>query len=469
MIAEERSAHRRSVTPQASRGYDAPPGIILVHLRAAALPRAISFRPAFQPRMLVFWSLAALLAVITVTVLVWPLLRPRRVEPVPDADSAALAVYRDHRRSLEEEYGEGAITSEERDAAINELARRLGDEVIPERKFVPEPRGDRRAWVAAIALALLVPTAAAVLYLRLGNPGPGAESTREAHETSDTQFEAAVASLAQRLQSRPDDARGWTLLARSYLALGRFAEAVDAYAHASQLAPDDAGLLADYADALAMMQGRKLAGRPAALAQRALTIDPKHKKALALAATAAMEARDLNQALGYWRRLLAEFPAASDDAKQIDAIIAEVESARREGRTLSNAEPRQIEKPVATNSAKSAGAAAIVGRVDISPALAPKVVPGDTVFIFARAVDGSRMPLAVLRIPARELPKEFTLDDSMSMSPGTRLSSASAVVVEARISRTGNATPQPGDLSGKSAPVAPGASGVKVTIDQVVR
>jgi cytochrome c-type biogenesis protein CcmH len=234
------------------------------------------------------------------------------------------------------------------------------------------------------------------------------------------------------------------------------------------LIPDDPGLLADYADALAMAQGRKLAGQPAALADRALTIDPKHKKALALAASAAMEARDLDRALGYWRRLLAELPAASDDARQISAVIAEVESAKGDARSVAGTKPRRAAAPVAAAPAKDAGTAAIAGRVDITPSLAAKVALTDTVFVFARAVEGPRMPLAILRIPAKELPKDFILDDSMSMSPSARLSSAEAVVIEARISKTGNAMPQPGDLSGKSAPVKPGAIGVRVTIDQVL-
>jgi cytochrome c-type biogenesis protein CcmH len=129
-------------------------------------------------------------------------------------------------------------------------------------------------------------------------------------------------------------------------------------------------------------------------------------------------------------------------------------------------EPRRERAPVAAP--KPATGAAIAGRVDISPTLAAKVALSDTVFIFARAVEGSRMPLAVLRIPAKDLPKDFMLDDSMSMASGAKLSSAAAVVVEARISKTGNAMPQPGDLSGRSMPVKPGATGVKVTIDQLI-
>jgi len=427
--------------------------------------------------MLVFWSLAALLIAVTLALLLRPLLRARDDRGAPDPDAATIAVYRDQKQALDADCADSVITPGERDAAVTELARRLGDEVKTVHEAKTDERGRRRAWFAAAALLLLIPSAAVILYARLGNPGvesAAVDSTtddRNAHKISDAQIVAMVDSLAQRLKSRPEDAQGWVLLARSYQALGRFPEAADAYAHADVLIPDNAALLADYADVLAMAQGRKLSGKPAALAQRALAIDPIHRKALALAATAALEARDLDGALAYWRRLLAQFPQASDDAKQITAIIAEVESAKREGKIIpapgGNALQRAEPAGAAAPATPSTGAT-IAGRVDISPTLAARVALTDTVFIFARAVDGPRVPLAVLRIPAKELPKEFTLDDSMAMAPGARLSGAAAVIVEARISKSGNARPQSGDFSGRSAPVKPGAAGVKVTIDQVV-
>ena len=426
--------------------------------------------------MLVFWSLAALLIAVTLALLLRPLLRARHAGEAPDADAAAISVYRDQKRALDAECADGMITPGERDAAVTELARRLGEELTAPRGVMTDRRVQRKAWVAAAALLVLVPTAAVVLYSRLGNPAAQDAATvaadaRNPHEVADTRIVAMVDSLAQRLQSRPDDIEGWLLLARSYQALGRFQEAADAYAHADAFVSTNAAVLADYADTLAMAQGRKLAGKPAALAQRALAIDPSHRKALALAATAALESRDLDGALTYWRRLLAQVPQASDDAKQVSAIIAEIESAKTEGKgfpVTGNSAPRRTESAHAAASATLASGATIAGRVDIGPALAARVAKTDTVFIFARAAEGPRMPLAVLRIPAGELPKEFTLDDSMAMAPGAKLSGAAAVIVEARVSRSGNALPQPGDFAGRSAPIKPGAAGVQVTIDQVV-
>jgi cytochrome c-type biogenesis protein CcmH len=438
--------------------------------------------------MLLFWSIATLLVALTLGMLLWPLLRRQHIAFAPDDDTAAIAVYRDQKRALDAECAAGAITPSERDATLAELAQRVSADVaatvrapapspaLAEGTAVPAPK---RAWVLALALMLLVPAAAFTLYQRLGNPVAAVAATAAdggaGHEMSERQIAAMVDSLAQRLKQRPDDADGWVLLAHSYQALERFAEAADAYAHADALIANNASLLADYADALAMAQGRRLEGTPAALIQRALAIDPKHKKALALAATVALETRDLDTSIAYWRRLAAELPAGSDEARQVADVIAEVDAAKREGkgnsiapskRAAANAPPASA--PSAPRGGTGTAGSAIAGRVDLNAALASKVALNDTVFIFARAAEGQRMPLAVLRIPAKELPRDFSLDDSMSMAPGVKLSAAPSVIVEARISKSGNALPQPGDLFGRSPPLKPGATGVRITIDQVV-
>jgi len=427
--------------------------------------------------MFLFWSLALLLLAGTLAFLLPPLLRHRRPAAAPDDEAAAIAVYRDQKRALDAEFADGVISAAERDAAVAELTRRLGEEV-GQPKLTTGSRPSRRAWTIALALFVLIPLAALGLYRWLGNPdamtlATAGDSPTSQHSTSDPQLAAMVESLAQKMKSRPDDAEGWTLLGRSYAAMGRYSDSADAYAHAAALVPDNAALLADYADTLAMAQGRSLAGKPSELVQRALAIDPKNPKALALAATAALDARDFDAALGYWRRLQAQFPDNSDDARQVGSIIAEIEAAQREGKggvggKLATRTERPAAPQTSAPASKPVAGATIAGRVDIAPALASKVALSDTVFIFARAVDGPRAPLAVLRVPARELPSNFTLDDSMGMAPGVKLSAAQSVVVEARVSKSGNALPQSGDLSGKSTAVKPGAAGVQIVIDQVV-
>lgn len=419
--------------------------------------------------MLLFWFLVALLIALTLAALLRPLLRERGPASAPDAREATIAVYRDQKRALDAEQAAGTITAAEHDAAVGELTLRVAEEANA--APVPAAPAPNRAKWLGIALLVLIPSAAVVLYKRLGNPDASTLVAIEAgsHDVSEKQIATMVDNLAQRLKQRPDDGNGWVLLAHSYQALERFPEAANAYERAAGLIQSDPDLLADYADALAMAQGKKLAGKPTELVQRALGIDPKHRKALALAATAAMEARDLDGSLVYWRRLAAEVPAGSDESRQVADVIAEVEAAKQgKGPPLPSARAPVSEKPAPQKSTAAVDAGAITGRVDLSAALAPKVALSDTVFIFARAADGPRMPLAVLRIPAKELPRNFSLDDSMSMAAGAKLSSTASVVVEARISKSGNAIAQSGDLFGRSAPVKPGAAGLVITIDQVV-
>jgi cytochrome c-type biogenesis protein CcmH len=298
--------------------------------------------------------------------------------------------------------------------------------------------------------------------MAVGNPRALLPQTAEGgnqHGLSAQQFEALVSRLAARLKDNPEDAEGWMMLGRSYAVLGRFGEASEAYAKAAARMPRDAQLLADYADALAMAQGRTLQGEPEKIILRALAIDPGNLKALLLAGTAAFNRNDHRAAIRHWERALKVLPGESDMVQRVQASIAEARSLAGSpgGRT-------QFAKP-----AQAQGGGRVSGVVRLAPELAGKVSPGDTVFIFARAAEGPRMPLAILRKRASDLPAEFTLDDSMAMAPQMKLSAFPDVVIGARVSKSANASPQPGDLQGSSAPVKVGARSVSVVIDTELR
>jgi cytochrome c-type biogenesis protein CcmH len=255
------------------------------------------------------------------------------------------------------------------------------------------------------------------------------------------------------------------MLARSYTALGRYADANTAYARAVALRPDDAQLLADHADTAAMLQGKRLAGAPAALIQRALQVDPDNLKALALAGTEAYERGDFAKAADYWQRLRKLVPAGSELESSVDANVQEARAlaAGRNPRQVTQGRPAAGSGPDA-----SAAAGHIAGTVRLSPSIAARASPEDTVFIFARATEGPRMPLAILRRQVRDLPASFALDDSLAMAPTLRLSGFREVVVGARVSRSGNAMPQAGDLEGTVRPVRVGATNVEIVIDAAV-
>ena len=390
-------------------------------------------------------------------------------------------------QELRELHDRGAIDAAQYEARRTPLERRLVETVLVEPTAAP---GAKAATVAPAApaappaerpsgrLLALVCTAvvavAVIGYSMTGSPGlagwpmaagpqgPAAPASAVEHAQNLQRIEAMVDKLAARMKESPDDAEGWSMLARSYAVLGRHAEAVPAYERAVALREGDPQLLADYADALAMRNNGDLAGEPLRLIERALKIDPRHLKALSLAGTAAFDRKDYASAVRHWSAILEAAPPGSD-------YIAQVQASIDEARQLGGLPAAPAATSPAPQAAAQRAAAAVSGTVSLAPALAAQAAPDDTVFVFARAADGPRMPLAILRKQVRDLPFEFTLDDSLSMSPAARLSGAARVVVGARISKSGQAVPSPGDLAGQSAAVDVGSRGLKIEIAEVVK
>ncbi len=407
--------------------------------------------------MTVFWSIAALLAAVALAFVLPPLFGRRRATGAATPDAANVAIHRDQLQELDADLAAGTLGPEQRDEARREIEQRLLDDV--------RTGGGTRAtqasgWGTAMAVAAAVPIAALLLYFAVGNPAalaPGA-ATRDGHAITREQIEGMVDRLAARMTENPEDAKGWTMLGRSYAVLDRHTDAAAAYANAVKRSEPDAQLLADYADALAMAQGRNLKGEPERLIALALKVDPQNVKALLLAGTVAFQDKKFKDAIAYWERILKVVPPDSDIADSVRDSIADA----RQFAGTAKAAPSA--KPVA-----AAVAASVSGTVRLSPGVAAKASPDDTVFIFARPAEGPRMPLAVMRKRVRDLPAAFTLDDTMAMTPASKLSSHALVVIGARISKSGNPTSQPGDLEGLTAPVRTGATGVTVVIGSEVR
>jgi cytochrome c-type biogenesis protein CcmH len=419
--------------------------------------------------MAAFWALAACMTVVALAFILVPLLRPRAAL-APSVEEANLEVLRGQRREIESDVAYGTLPADARDEALAELVARARTDLAPGDP-APAPF-TRRPWPAAVAAALAVPLLAFGMYYAVGTPEATdpARVGQAGHPMTDAQIVAMVDTLARKVKERPDDVRGWSLLARSLTAMGRYDEAVAAYEHLAQIAPGDAQVLADYADALGMHQGRSLAGRPTEIVKRALAIDPKLPKALALAGTAAFDAGDYAGATGYWTTLAAQFPEGSEDRGQVESMVDEArQKAAAAGKPLPPGATNVARAPAAPkNGVAPAAGASVSGSVTLAADVASKVDRSAALFIFARAVNGPRMPLAVIRGTAADLPREFTLDDSMAMAPTMKISGADAVRIEARISRSGTAQPQSGDLVGVSDVVKPGARGVKVVVDKVV-
>ena len=416
--------------------------------------------------MTVFWILAAGLTVLALCLLLPALLRARPDAVVgTDASQANLAILRAQLDQLDAEHAAGSLDAEQHRSARAEIARR----VLDEEAVAAPPRRAGAARTTALSVGLAVPLFALVGYGFLGNrdalSARPAAAAPEA-EVTPQQVTAMVESLAKRMQQRPDDPMGWTLLARAYGALQRFPEASQAYARAIALSPKDAQLLADHADVLAMQQNRSVSGEPARLVAQALQIDPKNLKALALAGSAAFEQKDYALAITHWTQARQLAPADSEFVAGLDSSIAEARALAAGAGGVAAASASAPSLP-ATATTTSASTAAVTGRVTLAPALAARVAPTDTVFIFARAADGPRMPLAILKRQVSDLPISFTLDDSQAMSPEMKLSKFASVVVGARISKSGQATPTAGDLTGQSKPLAVGGTAIELVIDSV--
>ncbi len=309
---------------------------------------------------------------------------------------------------------------------------------------------------------MVIPAVAIALYAWKGNPqalSPQAAATNQAHSITPEQIQNMAARLAAKLESDPNNGQGWIMLARSYAAIGRFSESAAAFAKGVKLLPEDAGLLADYADVLAMAQGRKLAGEPTAIIERALKVDGNNVKALALAGTAAFDRGDFRGAVDYWQKVAQLVPADSEFAQSVRSSIAEAEQHLSGKPVAAKAPPASSATSVA-----NAGGGSLQGKVSLASALASKTKPDDAVFVFARPAEGQRMPLAILRRQVKDLPFDFSLDDSMAMDPSLKLSSFPKVVVVARISKSGSATLQKGDFETVTKPIAPGTKGIKLEI-----
>ncbi len=450
-----------------------------------------------------------------------PLLRTRDVQGKHHArggvmtDSASnVAIFRAQKVEIEHDFAASLISQDERDEALKELSLRVAAEVNGDTASIDAAPVvtnvvSRGTLLVAGAALMGIPLTAVLMYATLGapqvltgntalargaaaaggavnaategtNPAASAFAASGAAEpnpaVTDKQILAMVDSLAEKMQQNPGDPKGWVLLARSQNALGRFTDATKSYERAAALLPNDAQVLADYADATAMTQDGRFDGKPLMLIKQALQADPGNMKALALAGTAEMRLGNKANSLKHWEKLKTLVAKDSAEAREVDSIIAEVKGsavgAPIAAAALAASNPDSVPNPQSNQAslpaAKPAGKMTS-GVVSIAPELAAKITTGDTLFVFARAVNGPKMPLAVVRVAApTSWPFQFALDDSMAMAPGMNLSAFPEVTIEARISKSGGAQPQAGDLAGQSGALKPGASNIGITISRVL-
>jgi cytochrome c-type biogenesis protein CcmH len=421
---------------------------------------------------LAFWFIAWALTLLVLGLLLWPLLTRQKLSNHGE-DENTRSVYRQQFAELEQDLKNVMLTDEQYQESKRELERRLLDETEATEAAPPARVWPVNSRAVGVALAVIIPTISGLLYWTWGTPEavilPSASmratqgvSDDAPQQTSDG-LETLAARLKKKLEQHPDDGVGWALLARSYVEIGRHAAAAPIYEKAMQLLPDDPQLLVDYADTLGTLQGRTLTGKPDLLIQQALTIDPNHVKALMLAGTVAFDRQEFGQAAQYWERASAHLPTEAEGVvrQELRAGIAEAKGLA--GGTPAMAKAVGLAAPLT----RSGGpAAALSGTVSLAPRLAGKIAPTDTLFVFAREMNGPPMPVSIVRAAKQEWPFTFRLDDSTSPMPSRKLSDVGSVVIVARLSKSGQAMPQRGDLEGMSQPVKPGESNIAVIIDR---
>jgi cytochrome c-type biogenesis protein CcmH len=426
--------------------------------------------------MTVFWSLAAVMMMVALLFLLPPLLRKRELSSV-SRDELNTEVIRQQLAELDTDLAAGKLDKAQYGAARADLEQELLHDLTTNG---PAPRAVRSGRWATLLIVPALPLCAVLLYQQLGSvelidrlqqarsaqPPPAQQQAPSA-----ASIDEMVARLAERLQQQPDDLKGWVMLARSYTMLKRYNDAEIAYANALRLGGESANLLADYADATVMANGGRFNDQAGTLLTRVLELDPGNLKGLWLAGHWKNQAGDYAEALDYWQQAAAKLPPGSEDAAviadQISRVQAKLGITAAPATTVAAAPADSGASTVAATD--SGNATALSVSVILDPQLAATAAADDTVFIFARATQGPRMPLAIVRKQVKDLPVTVTLDDSMAMMPAMKLSNFEQVDIGARISKSGNAMPESGDLQGIVSPIETQSSEtIQVTINSSV-
>ncbi|HBA66776.1 MAG TPA: c-type cytochrome biogenesis protein CcmI [Methylococcaceae bacterium] len=397
-----------------------------------------------------FWLTASVLIAIAFAFVLPPLWRrPGSIDIETERFNVDIAKQR--LLDLNDQRSAGTITADEYEDLYQELQSVLADDLQTESASRQSESSGR--WLIALAL-IVIPLVSVTLYRVLGNADALLPEAEQAAQQID-EINAMVSGLAQRLQSQPDDAEGWLMLGRSYKYMNRYAESAQAFSEAYRLLGDRADVLLQYADALAMANDGRLAGKPAELVAKALKLAPDDSTALWLSGMAKAEAGKYDEALRHWQKLAAQMPKGSEPYREVQGLIAQV--MERLGTAPAEQQPAAIAKVLKVN-------------VAISDELQGVVSATDTVFIYAQALQGPPMPLAIVKKQVADLPITVVLSDEQAMMPAMKLSNFERVKISARISMSGQAESRPGDWIGIVESVAPAETeGVTITIDQKVQ
>ena len=463
--------------------------------------------------MFIFFLCAVVLVVLALGFIL-PAMLGTHSTALTDQQDHNIAIARERLAQLKVDLANNTVTDEDYQETKRELEQTLADDLHDADAQSPTAQ-QNPLWTIVIALG--VPVIATGLYLGVGTPATITEQlpvqvAQTPHATQNTQsaqnpqsgqsatpeqqvasVEAMVGNLAQRLEQNPDDAEGWMMLARSYSIMGQHDDAISAYETLHQLVGDQPEVLAQYAGALIVANQGAVNTQAQDFLTRALAINQNEPRALWLSGIVAQQQGDSAEALRLWRHLETLLEPGSEPLSNLQQMIAQVEQetpnstapttqTQNQAQTASDTQAQTgsttqaqtqaqtpTENQTSDTTSTTSSAASITVNVALSAALSEHAAPDDTVFIFARATQGPPMPLAVVRKQVKDLPIQVTLDDAMAMIAEMSLSKFEQVTVGARISKTGNALPQSGDLQGLTGPVSVTDNNTtNVTIDEIV-
>ena len=401
---------------------------------------------------MLFVIIALGIALCVAAIFLWVLLREKKPVTQASQANANAKVYRDQILDLDREHDSGHISDEEWQQSRDELSLRL----LEDTSAVDDPaaKTEKPAIWTAVVLAVALPLGSMGMYMWVGQPealNPLALKTPDQVDPKD--LTKMAQTLAEKLQDKPDNLQGWVMLGRTYRTLENFDAALRAYDSALKLSDDD-DLKLERIEVIAMQRQGQFEGEPWNVIREVLQRDPQHFGALLTAGSASYAEGKFADALKYWEQARKPLDANNPDLQGLESAIATV----RERLGM----PPAKATPAATSGLN------VTGQVNLSASLKSKASPNDVVFIYATPANGDRMPLAIFKTTVSQLPFNFTLDDSTAMAPDRKLSAAGEVMVKVRVTKSGNAMPQSGDLSGSLGPVKVGAKGLKLEIkDQI--
>lgn len=415
-----------------------------------------------------FWILLALLTLIAVALCVLPLLFGGSGEVNTEIDSEA-AVLRDRRDEIERDRLAGRLSDADAALANEEMVEVLAKRIEAARTASGSANtsASNRSLIMASLLAVLIPVSAYWIYASVGNPSAGAYLAENSltEPPSTAEVKNMLAEIVQRTIDNPEDAEGWLVLAQARKIQGENVAAGQAYEKALSLSEPNASVLGEYAETLALAAQSDFSGKPTELLNQAYALDPENIKVNALLGAALFRAGQPKKSLPHLKTFLSALNPSSEQGKQIAQVIASIEGVAAPAAANPAATPTA---PAANSTAQPVNSDA--GKVTGTIVLTGDAPPSNAVlFIVARAPTGPRIPYAVIRQPVSAFPVEFELTDANAMSPARLLSSAPGVVIEARISESGQALRQSGDRYGTSGPVTPGSARVEINIDQLVQ